>query len=112
MKFKLAIGNTVQVPVRVKCNDGGAERVFEFRLACQRLTAEELKARMENQTVTTADIIREVAKGWDGQQLVVLESGEPAPFGPEALDCMLGLAHMPLQLLNAYTRECGAREKN
>lgn len=112
MGFKLAVADRVKVPVKFTIRDGGAEKTFAFTLECERLSDEAIKARLKNEEEPVNDFMRDVARGWSGQKLVLNEEGEPAEFSAEAFDAMLNMAGVGVVLFKAYLAECGAKAKN
>lgn len=112
MPFKLAVGNTVEVPVRFTLKDAGQEKTFKFTLHCDRLTSEEITEAVRNKETPIKEVLADVVKGWEGQKLVLDDEGVPAPFSADALDCLFGVAGLPVTVFNAYLKECGAKSKN
>jgi hypothetical protein len=50
--------------------------------------------------------------GWKDQRLVLEEDGKPAEFCPEALEAMMSIGGMGVQILGAYLKEVGVKAKN
>lgn len=113
MAYRLAIANTVQVPVKLELNDSGAAKQFSFTLTCDRLTREEIEARMKDRNTSARAVLVEVTKGWSGQNLVLDEvTGQPAGFSEAAFAAMLDIAGMPGVLFASYVDEVNAKRKN
>lgn len=113
MARKLAISNTVQVPVTVVIpNAVGRSDTFKFTLTCDRLGGEELRKALSRDDLSVAAFLGEVVKGWDSQKLVLEEDGTPSAFSPEALQDMLSIAGVPALCSAAYIKEVVAKEKN
>lgn len=112
MAFKLAIANTVKVPVKFTLNNGDKIAAFSFNVTCDRLDQAEIKSRLGDGDALISEFLADVITGWDGQKLVVEEDGTPAGFDAEALDMLLGTAGVSLVIFNAYLKECGAKVKN
>jgi hypothetical protein len=112
MTYKLAVENTVKVPVKFKLNNGGKVSSFAFSLMCERLTQSEITGKIEDKEEKIRDFVGNVAKGWSGQTLVVEEDGTPAEFNEDSLALMLDTAGVAHVIFNSYFKECGAKEKN
>ena len=112
MAYKLAIDNTVKVPVKFTLNSAGKVASFSFSLTCDRLNQEEIRNRTQNGEGLVSEFLTGVIKGWQGQTLVVDEDGKPADFNADALDVMLSTAGVSIVIYTAYFKECGAKEKN
>ena len=105
--YKLVISDTVEFPVKLTINDAGVIKEFPLRLEAKRRDMEQLKAELEdNGHMTIADyhqkVCRDSLTGWSQQRLVVDAEGQPAPFGPDALDCVLGLPGAASLIHGAY----------
>jgi hypothetical protein len=112
MAYRLAVENTVKVPVKFTLNDAGKAVKFAFTLTCDRLTQDEIKERMQNGDALVSEFMTGVIKDWHGQTLVVDEDGKPVDFTTDALNMMLGTSGVSMVVFNAYCKECGAKEKN
>ena len=112
MSYVLAIGNTVDVPVRFTVKDKGEEKEFKFTLFCERLEADEVSKAMSEKSAPIKDFLERVVKGWEGQRLVRDEAEQPVAFSEDAFKCMLRVAGTPVVILNAYLKEVGAKSKN
>lgn len=111
-KFKLAISNTVIVPVQGNLADAsGKPAPFKFSLVCTRLDADEFKERMTS-GATAHDVMGEVTTDWKGQRLVLNEDDSPAEFSAEAFAELMKIGSMGILCFNAYCREAGAQAKN
>ena len=111
-QYVLAVGNTVDVPVRFVVKDAGEEKTFKFNLFCKRLPAEEVSKALEDKSTPIKDVLARVVTGWEGQRLVKDPEGQPVAFSEEAFECMLTVAGLPVVILNAYLKEVGAKAKN
>lgn len=112
MSYQLAVGNTVEVPVRFALKDAGQEKSFKFTLLCERMPADEITKAMQNKETPIKEVMADVVKGWEGQKLVLDGEGKPAAFSSEAFDCLMAVPGVPIVVLNAYLKECGAKSKN
>lgn len=113
MAIKLAIADLVKVPVKFQLTNGGKVENHDFELTCARLSADVIRDRSQDKSRLVADFIREVARDWSGQTLVVDDAcGKAAPFSSDSLDLMLSVPGVPLRIYEAYLVEVGAREKN
>lgn len=115
MAFKLAIGPEVEVPVRLNVRNGGTSTDFKFHVTGKRLSAEEARDKLsgegDNADLTIADFLKQNLIGWRDQRLVLDEdSGAPAPFGPEALAAMLGVAGAAGVIYTAYLHGLAASD--
>ena len=109
MKFKIAVGNVVQVPVKFTLREGQADKQFNFSLTAQRKTQEEIEEQPE---LTIKDFLLDNVSDWSGQRLVLLENNEPAPFSREALDYMLKQPGLLGVVWASYQRHTAGKEKN
>ena len=112
MAFKLAIANTVQVPVKLTLNNAGKIAAFAFSVTAARLDQEQIKTRLGDGEALISEFLTEVISDWHGQTLVVDEDDKPVDFGPDALAMMLGAAGVSVVIFNAYLKEVGAKAKN
>jgi hypothetical protein len=112
MAYKLAVENTVKVPVKFNLNNGGKISSFSFSLMCDRISQDEINAAVEDKESKAKDFIAKVAKSWLGQTLVLDDDGSPAPFCSESLDAMLDVIGVAGVIYLSYLKECGAKEKN
>lgn len=108
-KYKLAVANIVNVPVKLTMREGSLNRKFEFSLTANRKTPEEIEEQPEQ---TIKEFLLENITDWSGQRLVLQDNNEPAPFSAEAFDYMLKQPGLLLLIWAAYQRECGCKEKN
>lgn len=112
--YKLAIEDTVEVPVKFTLKTGKVNKTFTATLTAQRLEQEDIAERMQDAEFKYKEFLlgADIITGWSGQRLLLDESGEPAPFGPEALGQFLSVQGVAKVCFEAYQRECGAKEKN
>ena len=75
MARKLAIQNSVKVPVKFTLNNSGKVATFSYSVICDRIDQDEIKARLNNQDERISDFLAEIITGWEGQTLVVEEDG-------------------------------------
>lgn len=112
MAFKLRVGNTLSIPIKLEINDGGPKPApFSFRLTAKRLSADDLRDIMQN-TGEQADqpvpeFLHRQITGWSGQTLVMADEAmeTPAEFGREAFDAMLSLPGVAGVIYGAYITE-------
>jgi hypothetical protein len=117
MAYKLAVSNTVMVPMSFSLSDSGKEKKFKFSLSCERLDSRDWDARIRNDAGTVTDeqvkqTLLDITTGWQGQTLVLDEDGQPAPFCAEALDMMLATVGVLTVAARSYTTEVAAKQKN
>lgn len=111
MTYKCAIGNRVNVPVKIDINNAGKNIHHSFNLNCERLTQEEISTHIDEGS-RTQEVIKRIAKGWEGQRLVLNEDDSPADFNEEALAVMLNVAGLHNVIWLSYMKEVGAKTKN
>jgi len=117
MKYKLAVANTVTVPVFFKQMDGGKEKNFSFSLLMDRVTEEEWEASIRDDSGKISSLkIKEqmlnLTTGWEHQTFVLDESGAPAEFCQEALEVMFGVPGVLDVCLKSFIKESAAKGKN
>jgi hypothetical protein len=111
MAFKLKVGNTLSIPVKLEINDGASKpAAFNFKLTAARMSADEARAQFdvggENADRTVADFLHEKITDWSGQTLVLDEdTGQPVPFSREAFTAMLSLVGVANVIYGAYVTE-------
>jgi hypothetical protein len=111
MAFKLKVGNTLSIPVKLEINDGASKpAAFNFKLTGERMSADEARAQFdvagENADRTVADFLHEKITDWSGQTLVLDEdTGQPVPFSREAFTAMLSLVGVANVIYGAYVTE-------
>lgn len=107
--FKLAIEDTVEVPVKFTLKDGRVNKPFNFTLTARRPAKEEAEALSD---LTIKDFLLSNITGWSGQRLVLDDNGEPANFSRDAFEYMLSTTGVLRMCWDAYLKESGAKEKN
>ena len=113
MKYKIAIGNTIDVDVVGKIEEGGSSpKNFKFKLKCERLGQEEMLQRMQNKDESVKEFIESVTTGWSDQRLVLNDDDTPADYTPDALVALMSIAGMPMFLYQAYLKAVAVKEKN
>jgi adenine-specific DNA methylase len=109
MKFKTAVGNIVQFPVKLTLRDGLVDKVFIFTLTATRKTQEEIE---ETPELSVKDFLLDVVSDWQGQRLVLQDNNEPAAYSREALDYMLKQPGVLVVVWTAYQKHTAGKEKN
>lgn len=105
MGFKLTIGEFLHVPISGTMKGDGRDVKFQFSLMARRIGLDAYREALgEGSTVTVREFLTANVTGWSGQRLVVDDDGEPAAFGPEAFELLLGVVGMEQTLLAAYLR--------
>ncbi len=112
MAFKLAVANTVKVPVKLTLNNGDKIASFAFSVTADRLDQDQIKSRLGTGDELISEFLTGVIRDWNGQTLILDEDDKPADFGPDALEMMLGTAGVSAVIFNAYLKEVGAKAKN
>lgn len=107
MTHKLAIGNVVVFPVRLKVQDGPVKKDFHFMFEGSRVSEEEIRATYETDgdmklSAFHAERCREGITGWRDQRLVLDEDDKPAPFSPEGLALVLSIPGAATLIYNAW----------
>lgn len=110
--FRLAIEDTVEVPVKFTLKSKGINKAFSFTFDAKRLAQDEISTRLEDKEKKVKDFMGDLVTGWAGQRLVLNEAGEPADFSEDALEVMLNAPGVASILFNAYLKDCGATAKN
>jgi hypothetical protein len=111
-KYRVVVSDNVTVQVEGKLSgEDGKPQPFKFSLLCKRLGAQEIKAEVENEALA-ADMVTRVVHGWKDQRLVLEDDGTPAEFCEEALEALLSIGGMGMQILSAYLKEVGVKAKN
>lgn len=105
MAYKLTVGDVVEVPVKGALKDGARDVPFSFTIAAKRIPIAEYRSALgEGSDLTVREFLQAYVTGWRDQRLVVDDDGQPAPFGPEAFECLLSLVGMEQTILGAYLR--------
>ena len=112
MKYKIAIGNRIDVDVVGKIEDGGTAKNFKFKLKCDRLSQEDMTERMQDKQESIKEFMASVTTGWADQRLVLNEDDTPADYTAEALGALMSIAGMPVFLYQAYLKAVAVKEKN
>ena len=113
MKYKLAIADVLGVKVEGSItDDAGVQKPFSFVLQCHRLAHDVMKATVMDKQESIVDFFAKHARGWTGQRLVLDEEGAPAPFTPEALAVLFGIAGMANTCWTAYLNQVVVSAKN
>jgi len=115
MKFKVSIGDQIEVPVHLKIRDGGKLSEFKFHVTGKRLSTQEVQDKIKGDgdqaDITVSDFLAQNITGWRNQKLVIDEdSGNPAEFSQEALQAMLGVAGVAGVIYLAYLKELVASD--
>ncbi len=113
MKFKIAVSDTIQVPVKFTMRDGASIRQFAFTLTGHRCLWDDYKDQHPNESMgdNVTNYLKDNVTDWSGQRFVLDENNEPAPFSPEAFDHMLKSGALNA-VFGAYTVECVGKAKN
>lgn len=104
MAFKLVVGDVIEFSVKFTLNDGGKRAVqHAFTLFAKRMSQAALRDLLRDDARLVSEVLHAQVTGWRDQRLVVDDAtGQPAEFGPEALECLLGLAGMGSIAYTAY----------
>ncbi|MDP4300342.1 hypothetical protein [Leptothrix discophora] len=102
-KYRLVVGNVIDVPVKGVLKDGSRHLTFNFSVQARRLSLEELRDIATGRADgLLRDFLLDNIHDWRGQRLVLDEAGQHAAFSREALDCLLDLAGMEQSVYVAY----------
>jgi hypothetical protein len=112
MKFKLVIGDRVDVPVKVSINTAaGKAQTFAFTLEARRMdVAEYREALGESSQTTVVEFLQANVTGWRGQRLVLDDDDQPAEWSQEAFGAMLGIVGMEQACFAAYIKALNLAE--
>ena len=110
--MKLAIENTVKVPVNINLNNAGKTVNHNYSLIAARYDQDQVRAMIDDSERTVADVVKEVVTGWSGQKLVLDDVGTPAEFSEEALAIMLTVPGIANVIYQSWLAEIGAKTKN
>lgn len=111
-EFQLAVGDTVEVPVKFTLKKGSVHKLFSFTVFADRLDQETIDERLATKDQKATVFMREVMTGWKDQALVLRADGTPAAYSEKARDAMLSAPGVGVLIFNAYLVECGAKVKN
>lgn len=111
MTIKIVISDTVGIKVKGAINDAaGNPQPFSFGLTCDRLDAEQIKSKLENESdATITDFMADIAHGWSE---VRDADDKPMPFSAEALRQLFRIPGVAGLAFRTYLSEVGAKEKN
>jgi hypothetical protein len=117
MAFKLAIADTVVVPVKFSMADGAKTKQYSFTLSCERLGADawDNSIRGDDGLITNdkiKDKLIDITSGWTGQTFVLLDDGTPADFSREAFEFLLTVPGLLDVVTKSYMKESVAKAKN
>lgn len=117
MKFKLAIGDKVTVPVFFKQKDGHKTKSFSFDLLMARVSPEEWQESIKGADGEVSiekikEKLLELTTGWVNQEFVLDEEGKPAEFSQEALEFMFSVPGVMDICLTSFIKESAAKGKN
>jgi len=117
MSYKLAVSNTVSVPVKFSQADGEKLKHFAFTLFMERQSQQEFEEGCKGEHGVPTDAkVRErmlaLTTGWKNQTFVIDDDGTPAEFCQEALDVMFSAVGVLDVVVKSYIKENGARAKN
>lgn len=112
-KFKLAVSNTVAVPMKFSLNDNGVIKKHAFTLHAERLSQEAFTARVkEKGEELISSFMAPLITGWQGQRLVLDLADQPADFSPDALEALFSVAGVAMVAYASYQKVLAASEKN
>lgn len=109
--YKLAIEDTVRVPVKFETNNGGKGKAFNFYVVCERLPQDELSKTIESDS-TIKEVLKRITTGWENQNFVLEADNKPADFNEDSFDKMLSMGAVAFVIWSSYLKEVGAKTKN
>lgn len=109
--YKLAIADTVKVPVKFETNNSGKGKAFNFNVICERLPQDELSKTIESDS-TIKEVLKRITTGWENQNFVLEADNKPADFNEESFDVMLSMGAIAFVIWSSYLKEVGAKTKN
>ncbi len=108
MALKLAVGNVIDVPIKITLQDGGSPREFAFTLEADRCDADQVQTLVKSDGPETKAFLLEHVRGWRGQRLVLDDADQPAAFSPQALEVMLAVSGVQLIVALSYLEAVAA----
>ena len=111
--LRLAISDTVVVPMKFSINDNGLVKHHNFSLFAKRLPQDDLADKHKNEgEKPVTDFMTPLVTGWKDQRLVLDANDQPADFTPDALALMFSVTGVGLVAFNSYRTVVMAKEKN
>jgi hypothetical protein len=109
--IKIVISDTVGFKVKGTINDAaGVAQPFDFTLTCQRLDADQIKAKLKDDSDKSfEDFMASIITGWGG---VRDADDKPMPYTPEAYGQLCKIPGIANIAFHTYFAEVGAKEKN
>lgn len=112
VSLKLALGPTIEVPVKFDVQDAGRLQTHSFRLTCRRESQERIAA-LSAAGGSAVAFMAEVTTDWQGQRLVLVDdTQQPASFTAEALDLLFSLPGLASVAFSSYLTAVGATAKS
>ena len=111
MAIKIVISDTVGFKVKGTINDAaGVAQPFDFTLTCQRLDADQIKAKLKDDSDKSfEDFMASIITGWGG---VRDADDKPIAYTPEAYGQLCKIPGIANIAFHTYFAEVGAKEKN
>ena len=111
MSIKITVSDTVGFKVIGTINDAaGAPQPFDFSLTCVRLDAEQVQAKLKNNSgASFTDFLADVVQDWSG---VRDAEDKPMPYSEAALRQLCKISGVAVLTFNTYMAESGAKAKN
>ncbi len=111
MAIKIVLSPLVKFKVEGTVKDeAGVDQPFNFWLTCRRLDADQIKAKLQNESdASLTEFMASVIEGWEG---VRDHDDKPLPYSEEALPQLMRIAGVAPLAFRTYLLEVGAKEKN
>ncbi len=111
MAIKIIIEDVVGFKVKGTLNDAaGIAQPFDFTLTCARLDADQIQAKLKDETdASFCDFMLDVVQGWGG---VRDSDNKPEPFTKEAYRQLCKIPGVSALAFRTYLNEVGAKAKN
>lgn len=109
MGIKIIISDIVGFKVKGAINDAaGVAQPFDFSLTCTRLDADQLHAKIKDDS-TLVEFLADVVQGWSG---VRDADDKPLPYTEDALRQLCKIPGVAGVAYRTYCEEVGAKTKN
>lgn len=111
MAIKITVSDRVGIKVKGTIKtETGSDQPFDFNLTCQRLDADQITARLKDETdKTLTDFMVDVIEDWSG---VRGDDDKPLPYTADSYRALCRIPGVATLAFRAYMTDVGAKEKN
>lgn len=111
MAIKIVVSDKVGIKVKGSIQDEtGTAKPFDFNLVCQRLDADQITARLKDETdKTLTDFMIDVIEDWSG---VRGGDDKPLAYTQDSYRALCRIPGVATLAFRAYMTDVGAKEKN